>query len=146
MLTLAHCSLAPSCKPKREVMVVNHQAQLHKMKESFRKTKSKISEQDTLYGGSPAAICASRSGNFASIRPLNICQLSLCIYRGHQESINNPRSTSQTLAKGPSAEQNCSTKAAISSAVVSSVIHSSSTVTCSTPSSRPYQPNPTTPP
>ena len=39
------------------------------------------------------------------------------------------RSTSQTLASGPRAEQNCSTNAAISSAVVSSVIQSSKRVT-----------------
>ena len=45
--------------------------------------------------------------------------------------------TSQTLAKGPSWEQNCSTKAAISSAVVSSVIHSSNKVTYNASSSPP---------
>ena len=39
------------------------------------------------------------------------------------------RSTSQTVASGPRAEQNCSTNAAISSAVVSSVIQSSKRVT-----------------
>lgn len=39
------------------------------------------------------------------------------------------QSTSQTLASGPRAEQNCSTNAAISSAVVSSVIQSSKRVT-----------------
>ena len=38
-------------------------------------------------------------------------------------------STSQTVASGPRAEQNCSTNAAISSAVVSSVIQSSKRVT-----------------